>query len=261
MRENNVRKIWNSGGAVLNGWLTIPSAWTAEIMANQQWDSVTVDMQHGLIGYESALSMLQAISTTDTVPLGRSSWNEPVTIMKLLDAGAYGIICPMVNTREEAERFVGACRYAPLGYRSAGPTRAMLYAKGDYMGKANETIVTIAMIETAEAVANVDDIMSVPGLDAVYIGPTDLAISLGLAAGGALDQPRLGEAIDTVLKAGVKHGVIPGIHCNAVDDAKRSLEKGFRFVTALSDSRILSMAVNDVVRQVRAGGQAGYVPY
>src|SRR5690349_19310477 len=110
MRENNVRTIWHNGGAVINGWLAIPSPWSAEVMANVGWDSLTVDVQHGLIGYDTALPMLQAISTTSTIPLARVPWNEPASIMKLLDAGAYGIICPMVNTRAEAEAFVGACR-------------------------------------------------------------------------------------------------------------------------------------------------------
>jgi 4-hydroxy-2-oxoheptanedioate aldolase len=190
MRENTIRTIWQAGGAVLNGWLSIPSSWTAELMAHQGWDSLTVDTQHGLIGYDVALPMLQAISTTSTMPLARVAWNEPAGIMKLLDAGAFGIICPMINTRAEAEAFVGACRYAPQGYRSAGPTRASIYAGADYLQQANASIITLAMIETAQAVQNVDDIMSVTGLDGIYIGPSDLAISLGLAPGGQLDQPR-----------------------------------------------------------------------
>src|SRR6266542_5625968 len=152
MRENTLRTIWAKGGAVLNGWLTIPSTWTAELMAQQGWDSLTVDTQHGLIGYDVALPMFQAISTTPVFPLARAPWNEPGGIMKLLDAGAMGIICPMVNCAEEAKAFVGACRYAPAGYRSAGPTRASLYAGSNYLLKANESVVALAMIETAQAV-------------------------------------------------------------------------------------------------------------
>src|SRR5215468_1357526 len=141
MRENKVHSIWKSGGSALNGWLTIPSSWSAEVMANQGWDSVTIDMQHGLIDYQMALGMLQAISTTQTTPLVRVNWNEPGIIMKMLDAGAYGVICPMLYTREQVEAFVGACRYPPKGYRSIGPTRASIYGGSDYLEHANETVL------------------------------------------------------------------------------------------------------------------------
>ena len=97
--------------AAINGWLHIPSTWSAEVMARQGWDSLTIDMQHGLMGMETAIQMLQAVSTTDVVPMARVNWNSPGDIMKLLDAGAYGIVCPMIETREECEAFVGACRF------------------------------------------------------------------------------------------------------------------------------------------------------
>ncbi|RMF77330.1 MAG: 2,4-dihydroxyhept-2-ene-1,7-dioic acid aldolase, partial [Chloroflexi bacterium] len=140
MRENTVKTLWQNGEAAINGWLHIPSTWSAEVMAHQGWDSLTIDMQHGMTGYQTALYMLQALSTTDVVPLVRVTWNEPGLIGRMLDAGAYGVICPMVNTREQCEAFVGACRYHPMGYRSLGPTRAKLYAGDDYAAHANETI-------------------------------------------------------------------------------------------------------------------------
>ena len=251
MRENIVRTIWSNGGAVVNGWLAIPSAWSAEVMANAGWDSLTVDVQHGLVGYESALAMLQAISTTATIPLARVPWNEPASIMKLLDAGAYGIICPMINTRAEAEAFVGACRYAPMGYRSAGPTRAALYAGSDYIQNANATIITMAMIETAEALQHLDEIMSVPGLDGIYVGPNDLGLSLTGRAGLPLAEPHLAEAIDMVVAATVRHGIIAGIHTSSTQDAQRMIEKGFRFITILSDSRLLQMTAQSVVATLK----------
>lgn len=265
MRENTVRTIWAGGGAVINGWLTIPSSWTAEVMAHQGWDSLVVDTQHGLIGYETSLAMLQAISTTNVIPLARSSWNEPAGIMRLLDAGALGIICPMVNNRKEAEAFVGACRYAPQGYRSAGPTRAVVYAGDDYLAQANSSIITIAMIETVEALTNVDDIMTVPGLDAVYIGPTDLSISLGLKPGGALSQPLLADAIDKILQAALRHHVIGGIHTSSTSDALAMIEKGFRFVTVMTDTRILTGGAQHAVATVKntkpSAGASSTVPY
>ena len=161
MRKNNLKEIWKNGGTVFCGWLHIPNTWTAELMANAGWDSVTVDMQHGLHNMETAMQMMQAISTTETVPLARANWNEPGDIMRLLDMGAYGIICPMVNTKEECESFVGACRYPPLGYRSFGPTRQRIYAGADYGDFSNEETLAIAMVETKEAVDNIEEICPV----------------------------------------------------------------------------------------------------
>ena len=143
MRENKVRTILKEGGTVVNGWLGIPSSMAAENMAQANWDSLTVDLQHGLVDYQTAISMFQAITTTPTIPLARVPWLEPGIIMKLLDAGAYGIVCPMINSREECEKFVGACRYAPEGYRSFGPVRAAWYAGADYWQHANETVLTM----------------------------------------------------------------------------------------------------------------------
>ena len=149
-------------------------------MAHAGFDWLCIDMQHGSIDYQVALSMLQAISTTDTVPIVRVPWNEPGIIMKTLDAGAYGVIVPMVNSRAEAEAAVAACRYAPQGNRSYGPGRAVLYAGPDYFANANETVLCICMIETREAIERAEEIISTPGLDAIYIGPSDLSVSLGL---------------------------------------------------------------------------------
>ena len=164
---------------MLTAWLLGNSAYSAEVIANEAFDAVVVDMQHGIIDFQAAAELLQAISTKAPVPIARTPWNDPSPIMRLVDAGAYGIICPMVNNRAECEQFIAACRYPPLGERSYGPLRAMLYAGEDYYQHANDTIATIAMIETAAALDDLDGIMSVDGLDAVYIGPSDLSIALG----------------------------------------------------------------------------------
>lgn len=184
--------------------------------------------------------MLQAIGTTVTIPLARVPWNEPGIIMKMLDAGCYGIICPMVNTRDEAERFVGACRYPPLGYRSYGPTRVALYVGADYAPNANSTVITMAMIETATALHNLDAILSVPGLDAIYVGPADLSQSLGLQPQVDSTEPQLLAAIDTILAATCKHGVVAGMHTNSVAYAQQMIARGFRFVMVMSDARLLA---------------------
>ena len=132
MRKNKLKEIFKNGKSAINGWLQIPNSFTAELMANQSWDSLTLDMQHGVIDYPDALGMLQAISSTDVVPMVRVNWNEPGQIMKILDAGAYGIICPMVSNKKEAENFIKACMYPPKGFRSYGPIRGLVYGGGDY---------------------------------------------------------------------------------------------------------------------------------
>jgi 4-hydroxy-2-oxoheptanedioate aldolase len=257
LRENRLREIWRNGGAAVNGWLAIPSGVSAEAMAHQGWDSLTVDMQHGLVDYPSAVPMLQGISTTNTVPLARVPWLEPGIIMKALDAGAYGIICPMVNSRADAEKFIGACRYAPDGYRSFGPTRALIYAGADYADHANATVLAIAMIETREALENLDAIVSTPGLDGVYIGPADLALSLGHRPKFDHTEPELMEPIERILAAAKAHGVMPGIHCGSPAYAKRMIELGFQLVTLLSDQRLLVAAAKAIVADLRGMGTGG----
>ena len=125
MRENRLRTLWKSGGAAVNGWLAIPNGFSAETMAHQGWDSLTIDLQHGVVDYQAMIPMLQAISTTDTVPVVRVPWLEPSALMKALDAGAYGVICPMISTADEAARLVAYTHYAPRGTRSFGPVRAL----------------------------------------------------------------------------------------------------------------------------------------
>ena len=246
MRENKARTKLEQNQPVINGWLHIPSSVAAEALSHQGFDSLTLDLQHGPLHYDAALPMLQAISSTEVTPMARVPWNEPGIIMKLLDAGVYGVICPMVNSREECERFVQACRYPPQGYRSFGPTRATFYGGADYASKANETVLTFAMIETAAAMDNLDDIMSVPGLDAIYVGPADLSQSLGGKPGADFEEGPVPEALDTILASAKKHGVRAGLHNASVAYAKRMIDKGFQFVTVQSDVSFLTARAKEV---------------
>ena len=211
MRKNKLKEIFKQGGSAINGWLQIPNSFTAELMANQSWDSLTLDMQHGVIDYSHAISILQAISTTNVVPLARVNWNEPGQIMKILDAGAYGIICPMVSNRKEAENFVQACMYPPKGYRSYGPIRGLVYGGPDYADEANTEILKFAMIETKESLDNLDEIMQTPGLDGIYIGPADLSLALGEKP--SFDKPE-GDPVYEVIKKILEHAkkirLLPG---------------------------------------------------
>jgi 4-hydroxy-2-oxoheptanedioate aldolase len=251
MRPNRVRQIWQEGGTVINGWCGIPSGFSAELMAHMGWDSLVVDLQHGVVDYQAMVSMLQGISTTAVTPMVRVPWNEPAAIMKALDAGAYGIICPMVNSRRECEAFVGACRYAPRGYRSSGPIRAVLYGGPDYSEKANDVILAMAMIETKEALDNLDAILSTPGLDGIYVGPSDLSISLGYPAGLDKSDDFMISALQKILEGCRRHGVKAGLHTGSTSYAKRMVAMGYDFVTLLGDARLLTMAGQQVVREMR----------
>src|SRR5262245_59581289 len=174
MRQNKIKQMWRDGKYVTLGWLSVSHGFTAEVMARQGFDALCVDLQHGLSELKDVWQMLQAISQTDTVPVVRVPWNDPAIIMKALDAGAYGIIVPLVNTAAEAAAAVAACRYPPVGMRSSGPLRAALYGGANYQAEANGDIVVLTMIETKEGLANLDAICATPGLDGVYIGPADL---------------------------------------------------------------------------------------
>jgi 4-hydroxy-2-oxoheptanedioate aldolase len=257
VRENKLKSIWARGEAVVNGWLSIPSAFSAEVMAHQGFDSLTVDMQHGVIDYQVAVTMLQGISTTGAMPMARVPWNDPARLMKILDAGAYGVICPMVNTRAEAEALVRACKYPPRGYRSWGPVRASIYAGADYGDHANDDIVVMPMIETAEAMKNLDDILSVPGVDGVYVGPSDLSLALGLKP--RLDQTDapVVEAQQKIAEACKRHGVVAGIHNSTATYALKMIAQGYQFVTLASDSRHMAMKAAEEVAVVRKSGVVG----
>ena len=257
MRANRVRQAWAEGRAAINGWCGIPSGFSAELMAHMGWDSVVVDMQHGVVDYQVMVSMLQGISTSEATPMVRVPWNDPAHIMKALDAGAYGIICPMINSREECEKFVGACRYAPKGYRSSGPIRALIYGGPDYQEKADETIIAFAMIETVEAIRRLDEILSTPGLDAVYVGPSDLSITMGLPPGLDKEHEAMIANLKTILDGCRRHGVKAGIHTGGPAYAKKMIAMGFTFVTVGGDTRFVTMGAAAAVAEMRNAPKPG----
>ena len=252
MRKNKLKEIFKKNGSAINGWLQIPNSFTAELMANQNWDSLTLDMQHGVIDYSHAISMLQAISTTDVVPLARVNWNEPGQIMKILDAGAYGIICPMVSNRKEAENFVQACMYPPKGYRSYGPIRGLVYGGHDYADEANNEILKFAMIETKESLDNLNEIMQTPGLDGIYIGPADLSLAIGEKP--SFDKPEgdpVFEVIMKILEHAKKNKVIAGIQNAQPEYAHKMIKKGFQLVTIGTDQRFMVAAAKASLGTIR----------
>ena len=252
MRKNKIKQMMAEDKPVVNGWLANPSTASAEAMAHLGWDSLTVDMQHGLVDYTNALPILQTISSTDVTPLARVNWNEPGQIMKILDAGCYGVICPMVSNKLEAEKFVQACMYPPQGYRSFGPIRGLIYGGSDYPEHANDEILKLAMIETKESLEKLDEIMSTPGVDGIYIGPADLSLAIGEKP--SFDKPENTKAYSEILRIlehAKKNKIFAGIHNGTPEYAKKMIEKGFNFVTTASDLRFITSGAKEVVEKLK----------
>lgn len=235
MRENTLKTAWGRGEPTVGLWLSAADPFTVEMLSGVGFDYICLDTQHGLVDYNNALPALQAQRTSTAIPIARAPWNEPGIIGKLLDAGVMGVIIPMVNTVAEAEAAVAACRYAPKGARSFGPGRAApVLGGGSYFEEANEQIACIPMIETATALENLDDIVKVEGIDAIYVGPADLGISLGLGPGSDNAHQSFQDAIAHVLSACQANGIAPGIH-SVPNLVQTRIEQGFKMITATSD--------------------------
>ena len=213
---------------------------------------MTIDTQHGLIGYDVMLPMLQAVSTAGVPSFVRVPWNEPGTIMKALDAGAGGVIVPMVNSAEDAKAVVGACRYPPDGFRSMGPTRARLV---DIEWRQP---ICVVMVETVQAVSVVDDILSVPGIDAVFVGPNDLAVSAGLESSYEGRDPRHRQMIEKIAASAREHKVTAGIMCGSPEVAKQWHDAGYQMLALEADTRLLMNSSEQIAQRARKllGGAA-----
>ena len=247
MQPNPLRDAFESGATTLGGWLNLPSSTGAEIMAGLDLDYVVVDMQHGLIGYSESLALLASITGHSVTSVVRVPWNSPDHIGKALDAGAMGLIIPMVNSEAECRQAVEYASYPPHGRRSYGPSRAAIVEGPGYFGEAKVSI--IPMIETTDALTNLDAIMSVEGIAAVYVGPADLAISMGFQP--ASEDPAFLAALDLIVTRSDAHGVVPGIHATAATAADR-FKRGFRMVTVTTDLVALRTKLAEDVSQVRA---------
>lgn len=261
-----LRQLWDSDKPMFGGWCTLPSPITAEIVGRVGFDWVGIDTQHGLIGYEEMLRMLQAFSVTDTPALVRVAWNNPGEIMKALDAGAAGVIVPMVNSPEEARVAVAACRYPPVGYRSWGPTRAALHRPQFSPESANAEVICAVMLESTAAIDYVDEILEVGGIDAVFIGPADLALSAGLEPNMLNDNPEHLRRIERIADACTEHGVVAGISGSPQSVAYWH-KRGFRMLGLLADSFLLRQSAARMLEEARYGDEkkvsepkkAGYI--
>ena len=252
-----LRELWDSGRSTVGGWCVMPGSFSAELMGRSGFDWVCVDTQHGLVGYDQMVQMLQALAISGTPAFVRVRWNEPGEIMKALDAGAQGVIVPMINSAEEARQAVGSARYPPAGYRSWGPVRAAIGVEGYSPELANRRTVVAIMIETASGLEQMDDILSVTGIDAVYVGPNDLAVTHGLPPSATVESPRHAELIGAILAGCQRHGVVAGIHCGNVETAQRWLAAGFHMLNVNSDAVFMRQQAAAVVRTLTGEQSAG----
>src|ERR1700761_1781072 len=250
--SNPLKKRLKEGKACVNGWLAIPSGFSAEVMAQCGFDSVTVDMQHGVQDYLSMVQCFQAIDPPPITPLVRVPWNEPGIVGKVLDGGAWGIICPMVNTAAEAKALVSYSLYPPKGKRSNGPIRAGAYGEATpYQATANDEVLIIPMIETQEAIDNIDAILDGPGVSGIYVGPSDLGLSLGLKPMLDREEPQVLKIYEKLTTPCKKRGLFAVIHNGTHSYAARAFGMGFQLCTIANDSGLLAMAAKNAVNGFR----------
>ena len=248
---NNLLKLWDKKKPVINCWLSIPNSFTAESFGKMGWDAITIDMQHGQSDYSSSISMLQALSSSSSTAMVRVPWSEPGIIMRMLDLGVLGIIAPMINTRADCEKFVSYCYYPPIGQRSFGPMRAQLIHGSSYFENANKNILSFAMIETQQAVDNLDEILSIPNLTGVYIGPADMSVSYGMKPKFDVKEDPVFSNIKLIAKKANEYGKIAGIHNGTTKYAKEMIDLGFKLVTISSDFRFMSTHAQSIIDEMK----------
>lgn len=250
MMKNKLKEMLKQGQVALGTWITTASPDIAEILANIGFDWLIFDMEHAPLGIETVQNLIQATKESDIVPIVRVAWNDQVLIKLALDIGSYGLLIPLVNSKEDAVKAVRAAKYPPAGIRGVGPRRASNYYRSfqEYLAKANEEIMVVVQIEHAKAVENIDDILSVDGLDAIYIGPADLTASMGLF--GQYNNPKVVKAIDTILLSSQKAGVPVGTHAFDVESASRLISRGFQLITIGTDIGFLIQGCTETLKQI-----------
>jgi len=242
---------WTTNKPTVNIFLRIPNSWVAELISQLDFDAVTLDLQHGLVELESALPMLQAIHK-EKFPMVRIAANDPAVIMKLLDIGAKGIICPMINTAAETEKFVQACYYPPVGVRSYGPLRSNLPARPTYLQDYRDDIVTFAQIETKESLDNLEDIAATKNLSGLYVGPYDLSISLGMTKMADFSDPTFMDHMKRVLSVAKKYKLVTAIQAYKEEEASMLANMGFNLVTPVDESATLVQGVREKLERVKS---------
>ena len=245
----DLREGLGGDGVVVNGWLSVDSPYLAEVVSHSGFDCITVDLQHGMFDLGGAIGLLQGIALGEAVPMARTSKLDAAIIGKLLDAGAQAVICPTVDTAAEAAEFVAMCRYPPQGVRSYGPARAHLGVGSDYVTSARP--MTWAMIESAPAMENLEEIAATEGLDALYVGPNDLALALGAAAGTVVPPPVVLEAMALIVATAHRHGLRAGSFCSNGEVARQMAALGFDLVTPGNEVSLLRSAAAEHISRAR----------
>jgi len=252
MRANHVKRRLAAGEPSVGTWLALPSPEAAEFVATLGFDWLVADSEHNPIDIRTLSQMFGAIAPTGVAPMVRIPWNTPENFKRVLDAGAAGIVVPMVNSKEEAERAVEATYYPPRGARSVGAGLAAVRYRtsgGEYLRHADEEVLLVLQIEHVNAVERCDEILGVPGVDACFIGPNDMAASMGIGLGVPLesDHPRLVEAIAHVQRTAKACGVAPGIHCSDSSGVNRRIAEGFQFLALASELRYMLAGLKDAI--------------
>jgi 4-hydroxy-2-oxoheptanedioate aldolase len=256
--QNIIKEKWVRGEVVSNAWISTPSSWSSEIMASVGFDVMTIDAQHGLANdLTTMLPMLQAIRSSKTVPFVRLPANEPAYIMRMLDAGVVGLICPMLDTAEETAGFVRAAKYYPQGNRSLGPTRANVVYGENYAKKANDFTITLAMIETPDALKNIREMAKVPHLDGFYVGPWDLSMSLGYEKLADFTDTSFLNILKEILAVAKENNLVVGIHAGTPQNARLFADLGYQFVTMINDSSALKAIAKSTLAEFNGSGDKG----
>ena len=252
---NLLREAWAEGRPAFGLWAMMPGSFGVELLSAARPDYVCVDQQHGLADVGALVPMLAATEAAGATPLVRVPRNDPADIGKVLDAGARGIIVPLVNDASEAARAARAWRHSPEGGRSYGPVRASVVLGTRDPAELGREVSCIVMVETRQGLNNVEEIAATQGVDGVYVGPTDLALSLGLPPTLDVVEPAHAEAVARIKDACKRHGVAAGIHAASAETAKKHADAGFDTITAGTDATLLAEAARARLAAVR--GECG----
>jgi 4-hydroxy-2-oxoheptanedioate aldolase len=264
MRANKVKQTLKAGKPSVGTWLSLGSITAARFMARTGLDWLTIDMEHSLVGWETATHMFAAIAEPGCVALNRVPANRHDHIKRALDNGAQGVVVPMVNSRQEAIEAVAACKYPPVGNRSVGGSvHALNYDANpnDYYARANDEILVVLQCEHIQSVENADSIFSVPGIDAIFVGPNDLAASMRTKDGKGPSGEATTQAMKHILETCKKHGVAPGLHCGSAAEARARIDEGWQFIAIASELRMMLNEAGSVIQQLGGGNKGEMAKY
>lgn len=264
MRTNTVRRELAAGRAQIGTWLSLASPIAARFMARAGWSWLTLDIEHSPANWETAATIFGAVADAGGIPLARVPSNTHENVKRALDAGAYGIVFPMCCTREDAERAVEACKYPPTGRRSVGGGLHTLNfgaSSGEYYSRANDEILVVIQAEHVLAVENCEAMFSVPGVDAMFVGPNDLLASMGRTPAMETDEAEFVEALRTLRETAIRCGIAPGLHVGDADAAVRRAAEGWQFIAVSSELGFMLEASARAVTIATGQGSGGTARY